>query len=100
VRNEYLYNDKFIFTTVCPFAVNIGMFPYFFFCLNTKWIALKILKSIVFKEKVKYVPELIDIPIFLYKLSPYFLFDLIQYYIINPFSKNIGRRIENDELLK
>ena len=100
VRNEYLYNDKFIFTTVCPFAVNTGMFPYFFFSLDTKWVALEILKSIVYKEKVKYIPDFIDIPIFLYKLVPYFLSDLVQYYIINPFSKKIGRRIENDELLK
>ena len=100
VRNEYLYNDKYIFTTVCPFAVNTGMFPNFFYCTDTKWVAMEILKSIVFKEKVKYIPQFLDIPIFLYKLIPYFLSDLIQYYLINPFSKNIGKRTENDELLK
>ena len=100
VRNEYLYNDKYIFTTVCPFAVNTGMFPNFFYCMDTKWVAMEILKSIVFKEKIKYIPQFLDIPIFLYKLIPYFFSDLIQYYLINPFSKNIGRRAENDELLK
>ena len=100
VRNEYLYNDKYIFTTVCPFAVNTGMFPNFFYCMDTKWVAMEILKSIVYKEKIKYIPEFLDIPIFLYKLIPYFFTDLIQYYLINPFSKNIGRRAENDELLK
>ena len=27
IRNEYLYNSNYIFTTICPFAVNTGMFP-------------------------------------------------------------------------
>ena len=100
VRNEYLYSDKFIFTTICPFAVDTGMFPNFFIKMNTKWVAYEILKSIALKENIKYIPDFIYIPICLYKLIPSFFADLIQYYIINPFSKNIGRRKENDELFK
>ena len=100
VRNEYLYNDKYIFTTICPFAVDTGMFPNFFICMNTKWVANEILKSIALKESVKFIPDFINIPIYLYKLFPSFFSNLIQYYIINPFSKNIGRRKENDELFK
>ena len=100
VRNEYLYSDKYIFTTICPFAVNTGMFPNFFFCMKTKWVANEILKSIALKEAIKFIPDFINIPIYLYKLIPCFIFNLIQYYIINPFSKNIGRRKENDELFK
>ena len=100
VRNEYLYNDKYIFTTICPFAVDTGMFPNFFYCMKTKWVANEILKSIALKETIKFIPDFINIPIYLYKLIPNFIFNLIQYYIINPFSKNIGRRKENDELFR
>ena len=99
VRNEYLYSDKYIFTTICPFAVNTGMFPNFFICMKTKWVANEILKSIVLKDKIKFIPDFINIPIYLYKLIPSFLSDIVQYYIINPFSKNIGRRIDNEQLL-
>jgi len=99
VRNEYLYNDKYIFTTICPFAVNTGMFPNFFLCMNTKYVCKEIIKSIALKEKIKFIPNFINIPIFIYKLCPVFISDLIQKYIINRFSKNIGRRKENDILL-
>ena len=100
IRNEYLYNSNYIFTTICPFAVNTGMFPNFLFFLNTKYVAKEILKSIVLKENIKFIPDFINLPIYLYKLIPSFLSDLIQHYIINYFSKNIGRRIDNDELFK
>ena len=100
VRNEYLYNDKYIFTTICPFAVDTGMFPNFFICMKTKWVANEILKSIALKENIKFIPDFINIPIYLYKFIPSSIFNLIQYYIINPFSKNIGRRKENDDLFK
>ena len=100
VRNEYLYNDKYIFTTICPFAVNTGMFPNFFICMKTKWVANEILKSIVLKDNIKFIPDFINIPIYLYKLIPSFLSDIVQNHIINPLSKNIGRRTDNDELLK
>ena len=100
IRNEYLYNDKYIFTTICPFAVDTGMFPNFFICMKTKWVANEILKSIALKENIKFIPDFINIPIYLYKLIPSSIFNLIQYYIINPFSKNIGRRKENDDLFK
>ena len=100
VRSEYLYNDKFIFTTICPFAVDTGMFPNFFIKMKTKWVAYEIMKSIALKEKIKYIPDFIYIPICLYKLIPSFFTDLIQYYLINSFSKNIGRRKENDELFR
>ena len=99
VRSEYLYNDKYIFTTICPFAVNTGMFPNFFLCMNTKYICKEIVKSIALKEEIKFIPNFINIPIFIYKLFPHFICNLIQHYIINPFSKNIGRREENDVLL-
>ena len=68
--------------------------------MKTKWAAYEILKSIALKENIKYIPDFIYIPICLYRLIPSFLADLIQYYIINPLSKNIGRRKENDELFK
>ena len=100
IRNEYLYNSNYIFTTICPFAVNTGMFPNFLFFLNTKYVTKEILKSIVLKENIKFIPDFINLPIYLYKLIPSFLSDLIQHYIINHFSKNIGRRIDNDELFK
>ena len=100
VRNEYLYSNKYIFTTICPFAVDTGMFPNFFFCMKTKWVANEIIKSIALKEGIKFIPDFINFPIYLYKLVPSFFSNLIQYYIINPFSKNIGRRKENDELLR
>ena len=100
VRNEYLYNDKYIITTICPFAVDTGMFPNFFICMNTKWVANEILKSIALKESIKFIPDFINIAIYLYKLFPSFISNLVQYCIINPFSKNIGRRKENDELFK
>jgi 3-oxoacyl-[acyl-carrier protein] reductase len=99
VRSEYLYNDKYIFTTICPFAVNTGMFPNFFLCMNTKYICKEIVKSIALKEEIKFIPNFINIPIFIYKLFPNFICKLIQHYIINRFSKNIGRREENDALL-
>ncbi len=99
VRNEYLYNDKYIFTTICPFAVNTGMFPNFIFCMNKKNVSKEIIKSIALKEEIKFIPNFIDIPIFIYKLCPSFISNLIQHYIINPFSKNLGRREENDFLL-
>ena len=89
-----------MFTTICPFAVNTGMFPNFFICMKTKWVANEILKSIVLKDNIKFIPDFINISIYLYKLIPSFLSDIIQYYIINPFSKNIGRRIDNEQLLK
>ena len=99
VRNEYLYNDKYIFTTICPFAVNTGMFPNFFLCMNTKYVSKEIVKCIALKEKIKFIPNFIYIPIFIYKFFPLFISDIIQKYIINPFTKNIGRRKENDVLL-
>lgn len=99
VRNEYLNNDNYIFTTICPFAVNTGMFPNFFLCMNTKYVSREIVKSIALKETIKFIPSFINIPIFIYKLCPISLSNLIQKYIINPFSKNIGRREENDLLL-
>ena len=99
VRNEYLNNDNYIFTTICPFAVNTGMFPNFFLCMNTKYVSREIVKSIALKETIKFIPSFINIPILVYKLCPISLSNLIQKYIINPFSKNIGRREENDLLL-
>ena len=99
VRNEYLNNDNYIFTTICPFAVNTGMFPNFFLCMNTKYVSREIVKSIALKETIKFIPSFINIPIFIYKLCPISLSNLIQKYIINPFSKNIGRREENDLLI-
>ena len=100
VRTEYLYNNKYNFTTICPFAVNTGMFPNFLISLNTKYTAKEIIKSIVLKESVKFIPDFINIPIYLFKLVPSFLANLIHYFLINPFSKNMGRRTENDKLLK
>jgi len=100
VRTEYLYNNKYNFTTICPFAVNTGMFPNFLIQLNTKYTAKEIVKSIVLKESVKFIPDFINIPIYLFKLVPSFLANLIHYFLINPFSKNIGRRTENDKLFK
>ena len=99
VRNEYLYNDKYLFTTICPFAVNTGMFPNFFLCMNKKYVSREIVKSIALKESILFIPKYIDIPIYIYKLCPVFLSDFIQHYLVNPFSKNIGRRKENDLLL-
>jgi len=99
VRNEYLYNDQYIFTTICPFAVNTGMFPNFFLCMKKEFVGREIVKSIALKEAIKFIPNFIDIPIFIYKLCPVVISNLIQQYIINPFSKNIGRRKENDNLL-
>ena len=99
VRNEYLFNDKYIFTTICPFAVNTGMFPKFFLCMDKKYVSKEIVKSIALKETIKFIPNFINIPIFIYKLCPLYISNLIQHYIINPFSKNIGRREENDALL-
>ena len=100
IRNEYLYNDKYIFTTICPFAVNTGMFPNFFISMNKKYVSKEIIKTIALKETIKFIPNYIDIPIFIYKLFPIFISNLIQNYLINPFSKNIGRREDNDVLLK
>ena len=100
VRSEYLYDDKYIFTTICPFAVDTGMFPNFFICMKTKWVANEILKCIALKEYIKFIPDFINIPVYLYKLIPTFFSNLVQYYIINPFSRNIGRRKENDELFR
>ena len=100
VGNEYLYNNKYIFTTICPFATNTGMFPNFIFCMDKKWVSKQILQSIVLKEQIKFIPDFINFPIYLYKFLPSCLSNLVQYYIINPFSKNLGRRIENDNLLK
>lgn len=100
IRNEYLYNDKYIFTTICPFAVNTGMFPNFFLCMNKKYVSKEIIKSIALKETIKFIPNYINVPIFIYKLFPIFISNLIQNYLINPFSKNIGRREDNDVLLK
>ena len=68
--------------------------------MKTKWVAYEIMKSIALKEKIKYIPDFIYIIICLYRLIPSFFTDLIQYYLINSFSKNIGRRKENDELFK
>ena len=100
VRNEYLYNEDYTFTTICPFAVNTGMFPNFFLCMKKEFVGKEIVKSIALKETIKFIPNFIDIPIIIYKLCPVFLSNLIQKYIVNPFSKNIGRRKENDILLK
>ena len=58
----------------------------------------EIIKSIALKENIKFIPSFIDIPIFIYKLCPIFISNLIQKFIINPFSRNIGRREENDAL--
>ena len=99
VRNEYLYNEDYTFTTICPFAVNTGMFPNFFLCMKKEFVGKEIVKSIALKETIKFIPNFIDIPIFIYKLCPSFISNLIQYYIINPFSKNLGKREENDILL-
>ena len=76
------------------------MFPNFLISLNTKYTAKEIIKSIVLKESVKFIPDFINIPIYLFKLVPSFLANLIHYFLINPFSKNMGRRTENDKLLK
>ena len=100
VRNEYLYNEKYCFTTICPFGINTGMFPNFLLCMDKKYVSKEIVKSIALKEEIKYIPNFIDIPIFIYKLCPVFISNLIQYYIVNPFSKNVGRREENDILLE
>lgn len=100
VRSEYLYNDKFIFTSICPYAVNTGMFPNFFLSMDTKYVSKEIIKSIALKENIKFLPEFIYIPIFLYKFAPIFISDILQKYIVNPLTSNIGRRKDNDELLK
>ena len=100
VRTEYLYNDKYIFTTICPFAVNTGMFPNFFISLNTKYVAKEILRSVVLKESVKFIPDFINIPIHLFKLVPSFVANLVHYFLVNPFSENMGRRTENNELFE
>ena len=98
VRNEYLNKDNYLYTTICPFAVNTGMFPNFILCMNTKYVSREIIKSISLKETIKFIPSFIDIPIFIYKLCPILISNLIQKFIINPFSRNIGRREENDAL--
>ena len=100
VRNEYLYNDKYLFTTICPFGINTGMFPNFWISMNKTWVAKQILQSIVLKEVIKFIPDFLNIPVYIYKLVPNCIYNLIQYYIINRLSKNFGRRIENDKLLK
>ena len=100
VRSEYLYNDKYIFTSICPYAINTGMFPNFFLSMDPKYVSKEVVKSIALKENIKFLPKYIDILVFLYKFFPVFISDIIQKYIVNPLTSNIGRRKDNDELLK
>lgn len=99
LRSEYLYDERFIFTTICPFAVDTGMFPNFMFCLDKVKVSKDIIKSIALKESIKFIPNYINIPIYVYKLIPLFFRNLFEYYIINPFTKKLGRRTDNDYLL-
>ena len=77
VRSEYLYNDKYIFTSIYPYAVYTGMFPNFFLCLDPKYV---IIKSIALKENIKFLPNHIYIYLFFCINFSEFLF--LTYYIL------------------
>ena len=98
IRSEYLYNKNYIFTTICPYALDTGMFSFFFMGLKAKSVSKEIIKSIALKETVKFIPIFLYIPVFLYKFSPTFIGDFLQKNIVNKLMCNIGRRKDNDIL--
>ena len=98
IRSEYLYNKNYIFTTICPYALDTGMFSFFFMGLKAKSVSKEIIKSIALKETVKFIPIFLYIPVFLYKFSPTFIGDFLQKNIVNKLICNIGRRKDNDIL--
>ena len=100
IRSEFLTNDNYIFTTICPYAINTGMFPGFFMSLGQKYVSMEIIKSIALKETIKFLPSFIYLPIFLYKFVPVFIGNFLQKNIVNRLTSNMGRRKENDVLFK
>ena len=100
VRSEFLYDKSYIFTTICPYAINTGMFGKFFMSLGVKDVSKDIIKSIALKETVKFLPTFLYVPIFLYKFVPTFIGDFLQKNIVNQLTSNITGRKENDTLFK
>jgi len=107
VRAEFLYRNDIIFSIFCPFCVNTGMFNGFknpligiLNILDVHEIGKNIVKSIILKDKIIFYPEISWILIFIYKLFPIYISDLIQYYIFGYSVKNLEGRKENDKLFK
>ena len=101
VRNEYLYSKELFFTSICPFAINTGMFHNFnsMLVIDKYFLSDQIVKCIALKEKVKFFPWYSYVPILIYKLFPMFLNDLMQYYYVNRLMDYIGRREDTDKQL-
>jgi uncharacterized protein len=85
LRYDYYHKNNICFTVVCPYAVNTAMFEGFVSPLpfvevmNVDYVAEIIVKSIVLKDKIVYIPFYMEYIALVFKILPCFIRDFLYF---------------------